>query len=141
MIDYAGMAAWAAEIAPFVIDTLVFTSRTAAGTLAILCAITWWRTRQGHEHPPYNRRLNEIAWNWAYSGCLIGALAFIALDIEYRNVTGEGVADLFVALVWWCWANAVTVRLASRVQRPRFVYLGVSIFMVVMPIYTIATAG
>ena len=120
----------AEHLLPLAVDTLVFTFRVLAGVLSIIALWDWVKTRRKAEFPPYDRHRNEKAWNWAYIGCAVGAVSFIALDFEYRRVTGEAVSDLFVAVVWCCWANAVTVRMSSRVQRPFYVYLASSIFIV-----------
>jgi hypothetical protein len=133
-IDYA-------RFVPLLVDTMVFTFRVLAGSLAIILAMLWWRLRHVAERPAYSRHLNDIAWNWAQAGCVIGAVSFIALDFEYRNITGQGIADIMVMLVWWCWANAMTVRLAARADRPRFVYLGATIFVIAAPLYTLWTGG
>ena len=134
MIDYA-------HFAPLLVDTMVFTFRVLAGALSIIAIMLWWQLRHSDERPPYSRRLNDIAWNWFHAGAVVGAVSFISLDLEYRAVTGKQIGDVMVAIVWWCWANAATVRLAARADRPRFVYLGATIFVVIMPLYTLATGG
>ena len=133
-VDYA----W---LVPALVDTLVFTFRVLAGVMSIIAGMLWWKMRHVEERPPYDRRRNDIAWNWGHAGMIVGACSFIALDFEYRAVTGQALADLFVAVVWWCWANAATVRLSARVDRPRFVYLGASVFVIAMPIYALLTGG
>lgn len=130
-----------ARFMPQLVDTMVFTFRVLAGSLSIIAGMLWWRLRHVAERPAYSRRLNDIAWNWFHAGCIIGSVSFIALDFHYRNVTGAGLGDVMVMLVWWCWANAATVRLAARADRPRFVYLGASIFTICAPVYTLATGG
>ncbi|KLE32464.1 hypothetical protein AAW00_13655 [Aurantiacibacter luteus] len=125
-----------ALVAPRAIDTFVFTVRMLAAALSVIALGSWYSCRKRDEYPPYDRRRNELAWNWAHLGMIVGGCSFIALDFEYRNVTGEAVADLFVAFVWWCWANAATVRLGSRVPRPRFVYGAATIFLVGGFVYT-----
>ena len=130
MSDYLSAFGDSAHYLPLAVDTLVFTFRVLAGTLSLIAFVDWWRTRHDDEFPPYSRTRNERAWNWACAGMLIGCLAFVALDFEYRPVTGKSVADLFVAAVWWCWATAITERMAARVARPRYVYLGSTIFII-----------
>ena len=120
---------WAAT-APRIVDTAVFAFRMLAAVLSIIGLANWFSCRKRKEHPPYDRKRNELAWNWAYLGMIVGGCSFIALDIEYRNVTGHAVSDLFVAFVWWCWANAATVRMGARVPRPQFVYAAASIFLI-----------
>lgn len=126
---------------PFAVDTLVFTFRVLASVLSLIALVDWWRNRKGEEFPPYDRKRNERAWNWAALGMVIGGVSFIALDFEYRNVTGRTLADLFVAMVWWCWANAITQRMAARVARPSLVYVGASIFVIGGFAYTFLTGG
>ncbi|QQN73883.1 hypothetical protein [Croceicoccus sp. YJ47] len=116
--------------ASFIVGTLIFLFRALACTLSLIALVDWWRSRDGAEIPPYNRRRNELAWNWACAGMAIGGVSFIALDFNYRPSGSSGVADLFVAMVWWCWANAITVRFGSRVERPRYLYLATTIFIV-----------
>ena len=117
-------------VAPRVIDTAVFALRMLAAALSVIAIGNWISCRKRDEYPPYDRKRNELAWNWAHLGMIVGGCSFIALDMQYRNVTGEAVADLFVAFVWWCWANAATVRMGARVPRPRYVYAGASIFLI-----------
>ena len=131
-VDYAGFI-------PMLVDTMSFTFRTVACALSLIAVMIWWRLRHSGERPPYSRHLNDIAWNWFHAGAIIGAIGFISLDLQYFRVTGQSIGDLVVAVVWWCWANAATVRLAARADRPRFVYLGTSIFVVIMPIYALVT--
>ena len=126
---------------PHLIDTLVLTFRMLTGAFAIMAIMLWWKHRLMEEDPPYNRRLNDRAWNWFYAGGLIGAVAFISLDITYRGVTGHSLGDLFVMAVWFCLANAAALRLASRVHRPRFIFLGAAVFVFGMPIYALATGA
>lgn len=119
-----------AIVAPRAIDTAVFAFRMLAAALSVIALGNWWSCRTRQEYPPHDRKRNDLAWNWAHGGMVIGGCSFIALDIEYRNVTGEAVSDLFVAIVWWCWANAATVRMSARVPRPFYVYAAASIFLV-----------
>lgn len=127
--------------APHAIDTLVFTFRILAAALSLIGLANWWSNRKRQEHPPHDRRRNEIAWAWAYAGMAIGGCSFVALDMNYRNVTGQAVSDLFVAAVWWCWANAVTVRMSARVERPYFVYAAATVFIVGGSLYSLMTGG
>ena len=129
------------HLVPHLIDTLVLTFRMLAGVIAVMAILLWSKHRAIAEDPPYNRRLNDLAWNWAYSGFFLGASAFIALDFNYRSVSGSALGDLFVMFVWLCFAIAASCRLASRVHRPRFIYFGATIFAVVMPIYALVTGG
>lgn len=133
-IDYA-------TLVPELIRTGAFTFRVAACSLSIIAAMIGWRLRHHAERPPYNRHLNDIAWNWFHAGVVIGAIGFISLDLNYFRVNGSTLGDLIVAITWWCLANAATVRLAARAEQPRFVYLGATIFIVLMPIYALATGG
>ena len=126
---------------PMIVDTLVFTFRILAGVMSVILALDWWRYRGTSERPPYNRRSNQIAWNWACAGMIVGATSFVALDFNYRQVTGQTISDLFVMIVWWCWANAATVRMSARAERPRFVYYGASIFIIGGSLYALLTGA
>ncbi|WP_375290419.1 hypothetical protein [Qipengyuania sp.] len=129
------------HLVPLMVDTMIFAFRVLAGALSVIAMLLWWRLRHSQERPPYSRRLNDIAWSWFHAGAFIGAVSFIALDLQYRRITGDGLGDVMVLLVWWCWANAATVRLAARADRPRFVYMGATIFVTIMPLYALATGG
>ena len=115
---------------PRIVDTAVFAFRMLAAALSMIAIGNWFSCRKRREYPPHDRKRNDLAWNWAHLGMIVGGCSFIALDMEYRNVTGETVADLFVAIVWWCWANAATVRMGARVPRPQYVYAATTIFLV-----------
>lgn len=122
------------------LETLVFTFRVLAGTMSLIGLANYLALRNKDEFPPYDRKRNERAWNWAYAGLLIASATFITLDITYHSVAGTSVPDLAVAVVWWCWANAMTVRLSSKAARPRYVYLAATIFIVGGFAYAFATA-
>ena len=119
-----------ASFMPMLVNTMSFTFRAVACALSLVAVMIWWRLRHSGERPPYSRRLNDIAWNWFHAGAIIGAIGFISLDLEYFRVTGQTIGDLVVAVVWWCWANAATVRMSARVPRPQFVYAAATIFLV-----------
>ena len=119
-----------AHLLPLAVDTLVFTFRMLALVLSAIALTDWVRSRRHDEFPPYDRKRNERAWNWAAFGFALGGLSFIALDMNYRVVTGQTVSDLFVAAVWFCFANAITERMAARVAEPVRIYQGASIFLI-----------
>lgn len=128
------------SVAALAIETLVFTFRVLAGTMSLIGLVNWWSFRKKDEFPPYDRVRNERAWNWAYAGLAVAATSFIALDLTFHSVRGSTIADICVAVVWWCWANAVTVRLSSKAARPKYVYYAATIFIVAGFTYAFATA-
>ena len=138
-LDWSDIADVAHHL-PLAVDTLVFTFRVNAGVLSFILLVDWLRSRRKMEFPPYHRGMNDHAWLWAFIGMVVGCVSFIALDFQYRPVTGQAVADLFVAVVWWCWSNAVTLRMAARSARPKYVYRGVSIFLIGGFIYAFLAA-
>jgi hypothetical protein len=130
-----------AAVVPWVIETMTLCFRAVAGGHALIAILIWWMFRGQAERPPHDRRLNDRAWNWFNTGAIIGSVGFIALDVQYFTVTGKTIGDVIAMIVWWCFATAGTIRVASRSDRPRFVYLGTSIFVIGMPLYVWATAG
>lgn len=119
-----------ASLMPVLVDAMIFDFRVLAGVMSLMLFMDWHRQRGRQERPPYDRKRNQAAWNWAGAGMMTGAVSFVALDMNYRTVTGQSFADVFVLIVWWCWANAATVRMAARAERPRFIYYGASIFVI-----------
>lgn len=125
------MQLWASQphLLPLAVDTLIFTFRMLAGTFAVILLGRWWRHRRQDEIPPYNRKRNDLAWAWAKGGIITGGISFTLFDLNYYPLRGDLVSDLFVLVVWWCFANAMTVRLSSKAVRPQCVYLSATIFI------------
>lgn len=138
-IDWYAVSTMITAYAPRAVETAVFTFRVLAGALAAIALLNWWVQRRTDERPPYDRHRNAVAWNWIYAGFILGAVSFISLDLTYRAVTGAMLGDVFVMLVWWCFANGMTVRMSARVARPRYVYRGVSVFLVAGFSYALLT--
>lgn len=126
---------------PAFVETMVFACRTLAGTMSVIAVMLWLRIRKSDEQPVYNRKLNDMAWNWFHAGCIVGSISFIALDFEYRRVTGELVGDIAVLGAWWCWGNAATLRVASRVWFPRYIYGAATVLIFVLPLYLLVVGG
>jgi hypothetical protein len=119
------------------IVTSIFTFRVLAATFAAISIVNYFCQRKKDEYPPYSRRLNELAWNWGYAGLLIGGTSFVIMDLAYVRAQGVIFPDIIVASVWWCFANAITVKLSSRSPRPFYVYAAATIFIIGAGSYSI----
>lgn len=124
---------------PAIIETMTWTFRILASASAFLTYLVIRMQRAMPETPPYNRQMNERAHLWQMWGCIVGAVAFTALDMQYMTVTGAAVGDFAAAIVWWCWATGMTCRLAARAEQVQWVWRGASMIVIVLPVYVLVT--